>query len=155
MNRRNFLRSTATLAAAASNTPLLEAGYSSTTSYHAFATDDNPPGRQFSYAQGAQTSISRWNQHAQAQPKLPHFPEVPVGWDNSPRYGNRAHICVNRTADQFERLLVAAKHFIANQKSTPPAIYMGAWNEWTEDHYLLPDELYGYSYLEAIRRQFA
>ena len=31
---------------------------------------------------------------------------------------------------------------------------MGAWNEWTEDHYLLPDEVYGYSYLEAVKRQF-
>jgi hypothetical protein len=24
----------------------------------------------------------------------------------------------------------------------------------TEDHYLLPDEVYGYTYLEAVKRQF-
>jgi hypothetical protein len=85
---------------------------------------------------------------------LPYFPEVPVGWDNTPRYGSKAHAFVNRTADQFERLLEAAKYFIASKKTDPPIIYMGAWNEWTEDHYLLPDAVHGYSYLEAVRRQF-
>jgi hypothetical protein len=31
-------------------------------------------------------------------------------------------------------------------------IYIAAWNEWTEDHILLPDTYWGYSYLEALRR---
>jgi hypothetical protein len=31
---------------------------------------------------------------------------------------------------------------------------MSSWNEWTEDHCLAPDAIYGYSYLKAIRRQF-
>jgi hypothetical protein len=29
---------------------------------------------------------------------------------------------------------------------------VSAWNEWTEDHCLLPDSIWGYSYLEALKR---
>ncbi|HEX8522146.1 MAG TPA: glycoside hydrolase family 99-like domain-containing protein [Tepidisphaeraceae bacterium] len=133
------------------NTPLTEAGYSSCTRYHTFAgigkTNQTP------FAQGAEHAIQRWHNEA-SKMKLPYFPECPVGWDNSPRYGKKAKIITHRTADQFERLLRAGKYFIAHQKTNPPVLFLGAWNEWTEDHYLLPDEVYGYSYLEAVKRQF-
>ena len=52
---------------------------------------------------------------------------------------------------QFERLLRAARHFAAEQNGQR-LIYIGAWNEWTEDGVLLPDTIWGYSYLEALRR---
>jgi len=29
------------------------------------------------------------------------------------------------------------------------------WNKWTEVSYLDPDDLYGYGYLEAIKRVFS
>jgi hypothetical protein len=128
-------------------------GYDSATQYHTFA--GGPGGKQSSFARGAETAIARWNHQAASFTRIPYFPECPVGWDNSPRYGKNAHVFVNRTADQFERLLVAAKHFLAARKTNPPVVFMGAWNEWTEDHYLLPDEVHGYSYLEAVKRQFA
>ncbi|MEO6434233.1 MAG: glycoside hydrolase family 99-like domain-containing protein [Tepidisphaeraceae bacterium] len=134
-------------------TPIIEAGFSSATDYHTFAKVI-PFGGRTAFAQGAEASIERWKSMPDIV-KVPYFPQCPVGFDNSPRYGKRTHIFVNRTADQYERLLIAAKHFIAARKTDPPAIYMGAWNEWTEDHYLLPDDVYGYSYLEAVRRQFA
>ncbi|MBQ2249260.1 MAG: glycoside hydrolase family 99-like domain-containing protein [Clostridia bacterium] len=35
-----------------------------------------------------------------------------------------------------------------------PLITVNSWNEWTETSYLLPDDLYGYGYLEAIKRVF-
>ncbi len=133
--------------------PLADAGFSSVTDYHTFATMV-PPGGRSTFAHGADTAINRWKSLHQSM-KLPYYPECAVGWDNSPRYGKKAHIFVGRTADQYERLLIAAKHFVAANKIDPPIVYMGAWNEWTEDHYLLPDDVYGYSYLEAVRQQFA
>jgi hypothetical protein len=133
------------------NTPLAQVGYSSSTEYH--TSVGSPPGKQSSFAASAERAIQRWTWMA-GQMKLPYFPQCPVGWDNSPRVGKNAHVVVNRTADQFERLLRAAKHFVVNRKIQPAYVYMGAWNEWTEDHYLLPDEVHGYQYLEAVKRQF-
>ena len=132
------------------NSPLAEAGFDSATDYHAWAGGE--PGKTSAYVRMCETGIKRWAERAKV--KVPYFPQCPVGWDNSPRYGKKAHVYLYRTADQFERLLVAAKHFLAARKTDPPIIYMGAWNEWTEDHYLLPDDVYGYSYLEAVKRQF-
>jgi len=133
-------------------TPLIEAGFSSSTRYHTFAWGGKT--QRTPFAEGAEWSIHVWKDQS-AGIKVPYFPQCPVGWDNSPRYGRNAKLFVGRTADQFERLLVAGKHFVAAKKTKPAAVYMGAWNEWTEDHFLLPDDVYGYSYLEAVRRQFA
>ena len=69
------------------------------------------------------------------------------------RKRNRHHQA-ERTVGAGHDFFVAGKHFVAAHKTDPPIIYMGAWNEWTEDHYLLPDEVHGYSYLEAVKRQF-
>jgi hypothetical protein len=62
---------------------------------------------------------------------------------------------VSRTADQYELLLEAAKRHVIRYRTSQPVVFLSAWNEWSEDHYLLPDEVHGYGYLEAVRRQFA
>jgi hypothetical protein len=59
-----------------------------------------------------------------------------------------------RTPDQFERLLRAAQYSAAASSAQPKIVFLSAWNEWTEDHVLLPDAVFGYSYLEAVRRAF-
>jgi cystathionine beta-lyase/cystathionine gamma-synthase len=60
-----------------------------------------------------------------------------------------------RSPDQFERLMIAAKYFLAESgASAPKIVFLSSWNEWTEDHVLAPDTVYGYSYLEAVRRAF-
>ncbi len=133
-------------------TPIEAAGFASATRYHTYAgggqTNRTP------WVEGAEFAIKVWKE--QAPPlKIPYFPNCAVGWDNSPRYGPRAKVFYNRTADQYERLLQAAKYFVAAQKTNPPVVTLSNWNEWTEDHYLLPDETHGYGYLEAVKRQFA
>jgi hypothetical protein len=44
---------------------------------------------------------------------------------------------------------------VAEHKTKPPLIFLSSWNEWSEDHCLLPDTVHGYGYLEAVGRQFA
>jgi len=31
---------------------------------------------------------------------------------------------------------------------------LNSWNEWLESSYLVPDDLHGYGYLEAVKRVF-
>ena len=85
---------------------------------------------------------------------IPYSPHVSVGWDNNPRYKQfRPQIVKNNTPENFEKALRAVKAFTdANCKF--PLITINSWNEWTETSYLEPDDLYGYGYLEAVRKVF-
>jgi hypothetical protein len=136
---------------AAGKTPLKESGYDSATRYHTFA--GGPPGKTSEFATGVERSIERWKDDHEKVGVL-YFPDCPVGWDNSSRYGKGAHIYIHRTPDQYELFLRAAKYFVAEHKTDPPIVFLSSWNEWTEDHVFAPDVFYGYGYLEAIRREF-
>ena len=82
---------------------------------------------------------------------IPYFPHVSIGWDNNPRHSVlRPKIMKNNTPEAFEKALAQAKAFA--QEKGVGLITVNSWNEWTEGSYLLPDDLYGYGYLEAIRR---
>jgi hypothetical protein len=109
-----------------------------------------PLGSRIPYGVGAREAIASWKSK-QGVIDVPFFPTCSVGWDDSPRFGENACVAINRSPDQFERLLRAARHF-AEQQNSQKRIYIGAWNEWTEDGTLLPDTIWGYSYLEALRR---
>jgi hypothetical protein len=131
-------------------------GVDSVTHYHMF---DEGYGQGYKlkisdYSSGVVHSINRWKTE-QSWYTVPYFPDCPVGWDTSARFGSQTHIYVNRSPDQYELFLKAAKYFLAEHKTEPPLVFMSTWNEWTEDHYLLPDTQVGYSYLDAVRRQFA
>lgn len=84
---------------------------------------------------------------------IPYFPHVSVGWDNNPRFkGFRNRIVKNNTPKNFEKALVEAKRFA--DENNVSLITVNSWNEWTETSYLEPDDLYGYGYLEAIKKVF-
>lgn len=81
-----------------------------------------------------------------------YFPHVSIGWDNNPRHTTlfRPRILRDNTPEVFEDALRQALVFA--EKHGSPMITVNSWNEWTEGSYLLPDDLHGYGYLEAVRR---
>lgn len=97
--------------------------------------------------------VERW-QEIRQQSKVPYFPHVSIGWDNNPRFETTFHAAIlnNNTPENFEKMLVEAKKFADGNKI--PLITVNSWNEWTEGSFLEPDDLYGYGYLEAVKRVF-
>ena len=86
---------------------------------------------------------------------IPLFPTVSIGWDDTPRFpakGRKDATSVNQNAEVFAKYLKIAKDYAdAHADSQPKFIMINAWNEWVEGSYLLPDEVHGFSYLEAVR----
>ncbi|GAA4317595.1 glycoside hydrolase family 99-like domain-containing protein [Mucilaginibacter gynuensis] len=85
--------------------------------------------------------------------ELTYYPHISVGWDNSPRTGSSA-VVKNNTPANFEKALRAAKAYADAHPKQAPLITLNSWNEWTETSYLQPDNVYGYGYLEAVKRVF-
>ncbi len=88
--------------------------------------------------------------------RMPYYPHVSVGWDSNPRYNSfRGNICTDTTPLNVEQGFRMAKEYIDTHKELQaPLITVNSWNEWTETSYLQPDDLYGYGYLEAVKRVF-
>jgi hypothetical protein len=103
-----------------------------------------------------------WSRRALTGEKLaaeryetPFFPSVSVGWDNNARFpGLKEGYVLERTPELFRENLRAAKAAVDERGLDPKLILINAWNEWTEDSYLLPDREFGYGYLEAVRDVF-
>ena len=47
-----------------------------------------------------------------------------------------------------------AKEYVDTHNLPAALITINSWNEWTETSYLQPDNLYGYGYLEAVKKVF-
>jgi len=109
-----------------------------------------PPGSRIPYGTGTTEAIGIWNSKREHL-DVPFYPTCSAGWDHCSRFGEFSSIAINRTPDQFERLVRASQHFVADA-SGEKVIYIGAWNEWTEDSVVLPDTYWGYGYLEALKR---
>ena len=88
---------------------------------------------------------------------IPVFPCVSVGWDDTPRFpakGKRSVVHEHNTPTSFATLLSKAKKYADEHPDQPKLITINAWNEWVEGSYLLPDMLYGFEYLEAVKNVF-
>jgi len=106
------------------------------------------------YAEWANKAIARW-------PKLEavygtFYPHVSIGWDNTQRNPSFARECVvtNSNPTAFEACLRQAKDWLDARPQQTPLLTINSWNEWTEGSYLLPDQQWGYGYLEAVRNVF-
>lgn len=85
----------------------------------------------------------------------PYYPHVSIGWDNNPRFEMfRKGISTNNTPENFEKALIMAKEYVDAHPNQAPLITINSWNEWTETSYLQPCTMYGYGYLDAVKRVF-
>ena len=84
-----------------------------------------------------------------------YFPNVSLGWDNNPRfYSVHPNVTTNNTPENIEIALRQAKEYVDSHDLPAPLVIINSWNEWTETSYLLPDNVNGYGYLEAVKRVF-
>ncbi len=91
--------------------------------------------------------------------ETPFYPNITVGWDNNVRFNKFIPgVVENNTPESFTAACEKIKEFAdASLKKgvmKAPLITVNSWNEWTETSYLQPDDLYGYGYLEGIKKTF-
>ena len=104
------------------------------------------------YIQWASRGTGRYAQWEKYD--IPYFPNVAIGWDNTPRFpkvGKEDVIHYNNTPQSFAAFLLRAKQYADAHPQQTKLITIYAFNEWVEGAYLLPDAKYGYGYLEAVR----
>ena len=85
---------------------------------------------------------------------VPVYPCVSVGWDDTPRFPHKGaeHVTrFNGTPENFAAALRLAKQYVDEHPDQFPLITINAWNEWIEGSYLLPDQVNGFGYLEAVK----
>lgn len=87
--------------------------------------------------------------------EIPYFPQISLGWDNNPRFMDfKPGITKNNTPNNIEKAFIKAKDYSDTHPGQQKLIIINSWNEWTETSYLQPDDLYGYGYLEAVKKVF-
>ena len=60
----------------------------------------------------------------------------------------------NNPPEIVQKAFEKAREYADNHPRQQPLIVINSWNEWTETSYLEPDDLYGYGYLEAVKKVF-
>ena len=106
------------------------------------------------YEQIIPDMVEEWNKQS-SRFSVPYFPHVSIGWDNNPRFHClMENIAKNNTPENFEKALKLAKEFVDGKTLPVPLITINSWNEWTESSYLEPDNIYGYGYLDAVKKVF-
>lgn len=71
-----------------------------------------------------------------------------VGYDDTPRRGEKGLVIDNATPELFEEYFT--KLLAINALHNQPFTFINAWNEWGEGMHLEPDEKNGRAYLEAV-----
>ena len=120
----------------------------------------------FDFAEADGPLQARWQAMREKSP-VPYIPVVPTGWDSTLRcrkdvafpWGPKQDYpytptYTNATADLFEKYLRDAKAAVLADPKQPGAIYVNAWNEYTEGCWLLPSTRRSDLRLRAVARVF-
>jgi len=86
---------------------------------------------------------------------IPYFPNVSIGWDDTPRFphkGKEHVIHYNNSPESFAAYLQKAKEYVEDHPDQVRLITLFSWNEWVEGGYLLPDMRWNYGYLQAVEK---
>jgi Glycosyltransferase WbsX len=112
------------------------------------------------FSAAAKKRIDEWPGFSEAS-GLPYFPSVTPGWDANPRavdFGKEkpsrypwSPIITGRSPAGFEWFLRQAADFTCTNNPGTPLGLISSWNEWSEGHYLEPDQRYEYQWLEAVK----
>jgi hypothetical protein len=110
------------------------------------------------YEACARKRAAEWGGFA-ARSGLPYVPSVAPGWDASPRaadFGAErprkypwSPVVVGEHPDRFHDALRRAVRFASG--AAEPLVLVASLNEWSEGHYIEPDERFGNGWLEAVR----
>lgn len=73
-----------------------------------------------------------------------------VGFDDTPRRGEKARILINASANLFEKYF--SQLYRISCHNNKELLFITAWNEWGEGACLEPDTENGYAYLEALKK---
>ncbi len=141
-----------------------EAGFHSTSTYNITSTGKTSPNLTQEYEDLIASHTSHWK--AMAETSLPHCPVVTMGWDVTPRCEHRVPwpfakpnypygpVIVGNTPERFGHLCKMSAEAVRAAVKRPFAVFVNAWNEWTEGSYLLPEERHGTAYLKALAGAF-
>ena len=151
---------------------LAKCGFDSFTHYNpdrwAVSRRNSEQGRDpllLDYAEVMAENRVRWAKMSKAP--LPYIPNVSTGWDSTPRcrldepYPWKEitypylWTVTNNTPEIFRRELAAARRFVETDPKRPGIVYVNGWNEYTEGTYLVPDNLNGRGFLDAVKSVFA
>lgn len=131
------------------------------------AFDRKEPNWLYDFAEVNGPLQENWRMLDEAS-SMPRIPFVPTGWDVSLRCDKDepfpwsgttqdypyCAIFTNATDAVLEKLLRDAKKVVENDPKKPGAVYINAWNEYTEGCWLLPSDRRGDLRLRAIARVF-
>jgi len=139
-------------------------GFDSVTSYvwiHHVELDETP----FTpFGKVLEKYLQVWNR-MEEQYDIPYFPNLTMGWDNSPRTlqsdiweplpeSTFSNCIGGNTPEAFHGALEVYRERLSQRAGGPNLFSINAWNEWTEGSYLEPDKVTGMGYLEAIAKVF-
>ncbi len=132
-------------------------GFDSVTHYVHLPEWKGPPVQD--YRALAERRADEWSSFADAS-GLPYMPSVAPGWDASPRAADFgatrpdrypwSPVVTGEHPELFHDALGRALWFASPTQVEDSLVFVASLNEWTEGHYLEPDERFGYGWLEAV-----